>query len=80
MELSLNPYNPIGSLRVLTSESGVDPALWARVPPIEMSVQSVAGVRNLEEGSLFDIAGVVTYAGPMRREWNATKKVYVARG
>jgi len=76
-ELALNPYNPIGSVRVFSdadSAAGLAPSIWERVPPIVMTVSTVAQVATMPDESVFDLAGVVTYAGPMRREFAPAKK------
>lgn len=75
-ELALNPYNPIGSVRVFSDSdaAGLAPSIWERVPPIVMTVSTVAQVATMPDESVFDLAGVVTYAGPMRREFAPSKK------
>lgn len=75
LELALNPYNPMGSVRVFSdADGGLAPSLWERVPPIVMTVSTVAQVATMPDGSIFDLAGVVTFAGPMRREFAPSKK------
>lgn len=74
-ELALNPYNPIGSVRVFDeSLRGLSKALVDSVPPIVMTVSSVSGVATMAEENIFDVAGVVTYAGPMLREFSNAKQ------
>ena len=79
-ELALNPYNPIGSVRVFDETlRGLSKDLADSVPPIVMTVSSVSGVAAMAEENIFDVAGVVTYAGPMLREFSNAKQSSVTQ-
>lgn len=74
-ELALNPYNPIGSVRVFDQRlSGLSKDLADAVPPMVMTISRVSEVAAMAEENIFDVAGVVTFAGPMLREFSSAKQ------
>jgi len=75
-ELALNPYNPIGTIRLIEDPSEVEDSVAEGVPPLLMTLTPIQEVKTMADGSIFDLVGVVTYAGPMLREYSQPKQQF----
>lgn len=51
-ELALNPYNPIGSVRVLDRPDSVDADVAEHIPPITITVSTVDIIRTMPDDSV----------------------------
>lgn len=56
-ELSINPYNPTGKIRIITHESELDDTLLKGVPLLTMTVSTVAVVKAMKEESVSSHTG-----------------------
>jgi hypothetical protein len=75
-ELVLNPYNPIGTIRILQEQDAVEQSVGEGLPAVTMTISTVAVIRSMPDESYFDTAGVVTFVSPMLREWSVQKKQF----
>jgi hypothetical protein len=51
-ELALNPYNPIGSIRVLEGVYSVEQSVGELIPPITMTVSTIAIIKTMPDESV----------------------------
>ena len=68
VELSINPYNPTGSIAVVQQSEWE--VLEPPLPPVPFTLTGVEAARFVADGQHVDLCGVCVWCGPMQREYS----------